>query len=137
MAVILTTLDEIISDTDTRLRAGIPSLAGVHATFLFRLSGRDGGDFCVVIYDGHGKAMKGSAADPDLTFSMPADAFVAITQGEQDGVILFMTGQITMRGDQALALALAPLWLERADWAAQLNDTLLLGTRHATAAFHR
>jgi hypothetical protein len=125
MAVSLTTPDEVISDTDARLRAGIPSLVGVNATFLFQLSGRGGGDFCVVIADGYGKAMKGSAADPDLTFSMPADAFVAITQGEQDGVVLFMSGQITMRGDQALALAVAPLWLEGTDWAAHLDDAPL------------
>jgi putative sterol carrier protein len=120
-----TTPDQIFRDADTRLRAGLPSLADIKAVFLFELTGQGGGSFRILIDEGRGSAARGAAADPDLTFSMSADDFVAVTQGDLDGALAFMTGRLQMRGDQALSLALAPLWLEGADWSSHVDDVPL------------
>jgi hypothetical protein len=121
-AVKLASADDIFREMDARLRAGVPELPPTSSVCVFRLSGQGGGDFHIILADGRGSAAPGTVADPDLTLSMSAEDFLAITQGDADGVLYFLTGRITMRGDQSIALALAPLLLKDVDWAPDPDD---------------
>jgi putative sterol carrier protein len=110
------TPDDVFADIDARLREGINSLAGTAAKYMFELSGLGGGRFHVIVSEGHGSAGAGRLDDPDLTFAISAEDFMAITREEMDSVLAFMNGKITMRGDQRLAFALAPVWHPEIDW---------------------
>jgi putative sterol carrier protein len=123
------TPDEVFLDMDRRLGTEISSLAGVTANYLFKLSGQGGGSFHILVKDGRGSAGAGAIDDPDLTFAVSAEDFVAMVRGDLDGVLAFMTGKLTMRGDQTLALPLAlplaPFMLKDADWHLGQNDVPL------------
>jgi SCP-2 sterol transfer family len=99
-----------IQEFDLELRNGIPGLAGVTASYLFHLSGDHGGDFHLVVHDGRGGAGPGCIDDPDVRFTMDIKAGTI-----DDGALAFLNGEVTMEGDQALALALAPLWFDGID----------------------
>jgi hypothetical protein len=100
------TPSEFFQDADWRLKAGVDSLNHTTGTCLFNLKGQRGGSFHVIVRDGHGSAGAGSLGDPDLTFSMSAEDFVAKVRQDLDSV---------------LAIALAPLWLN--DTAGESPET--------------
>jgi len=107
---------QILHQFDLRLRNGISWLAEITASYLFQLSGEDGGDFHLVVCDGTGSAGPGRIDDPDVRFSMAAQTFMNMKGGTiDDGAIAFLNGEVTMDGDQELALALAPLWFDGVD----------------------
>lgn len=108
---------------DMQLKSGVPWLAGVTASYLFDLSGDGGGTFHLTVRDGLGSAGPGSIANPDVTFSMAAETFMKMKDGTiDDGAIAFLNGEVTMHGDQALAVALAPLWFDGVDVTSYLDN---------------
>lgn len=104
---------QTLQDFDLQLRVGISWLVGISASYLFHLSGEDGGIFHLIVRDGTGSAGPGSIDDPDVTFTMTDQTFMKMKGGTiDDGAIAFLNGDVIMEGDQALALALAPLWFD-------------------------
>ena len=112
-------LDEFFGDINKKLGTKDGLLAGTTATYVFKLSGPGGGDFHVISDDGVGSAGRGDLDDPDLTFTASAADFLAVVRGEVDGVLAFMDGRLQMRGDQALSLPLAPVFLDHVKWDLQ------------------
>jgi hypothetical protein len=101
---------------DVKLKTGVPWLAGITANYRFELSGDGGGTFSLTVRDGVGSAGPGSTENPDVTFSMTAATFMKMKDGTiDDGALAFLNGEVTMDGDQSLAIALAPLWFDRVD----------------------
>ncbi len=92
-----------------RLQRPAQALADTTASYLFKLSGPDGGDFHVLLQDGTGSAGPGSLEHPDLTVALSADDFMAMTQGDLDVQFAYITGRITIRGDWELGLLLNSL----------------------------
>lgn len=108
------TPDEAFRELDGILRLPRTSSADSTARYLFELSGQGGGSFHVLIRDGGGSAGVGSAGagtidDPDLTFMLSAEDFMAIGRGDLDIEFAYHTGRLTMRGDQALGALLTSM----------------------------
>ena len=104
------TPDEAFRTLDRILRPPRASSAATTARYLFELSGPGGGSFHILVRDGGGSAVAGTAgagtiSDPDLTFALSAEDFMAIGRGDLDIEFARHTGRLTMRGD----LALGPL----------------------------
>ena len=78
--------------------------AGVKATIQLELSGEGGGNWLLKIANGQISANQGQADSPDLSLSMAASDYIALTQGEANPMGLFMAGKIKLQGDMTLAM---------------------------------
>jgi LPS sulfotransferase NodH/putative sterol carrier protein len=94
---------------DQRLRRPAASRAKFTASYLFQLTGESGGNFHVLVRDGLGSAGAGSIDDPDLTVAMSTEDFMALVRGDLDAEFAYVTGRLTMRGDQAVGPLLGSL----------------------------
>lgn len=112
----ITTPAEVLQEIDHRLKNGVSWLKMVTASYLFDITGPGGGLFHLIVREGVGSAGPGGIENPDVTFWMTADTFMRMKSGTiDDGAIAFLNGEVTMHGDQALAISLAPLWFEGVD----------------------
>jgi putative sterol carrier protein len=95
--------------------AGMTSLdpaktQGVNSVMLFDLSGEGGGKWTLTLKDDEGvKLEAGETASPNVTFTMDAQDFLAIANGELNPVSAFMQGKVKVSGDMALAMRLQTL----------------------------
>ena len=98
-----------INALETNLRENPQKVAGMNGVFQFDLSGENGGVWHVKLADGDGSVAAGPAENPGVTISMAADDFVALTEGELDGTMAFMSGKLKVKGDMGLAMKLQTL----------------------------
>ncbi|MDX1412791.1 MAG: SCP2 sterol-binding domain-containing protein [Candidatus Promineifilaceae bacterium] len=73
--------------------------AGLNLSILFDLSGDGGGQWNAVIDDGKFDVNKGSIENPTATLSMDADDFEAMSKGDLNPMMAFMSGKIKVDGD--------------------------------------
>ena len=73
--------------------------AGIEAVILFDLSGREPGQWTVVIRDGTCRVMHGRTIEPTVTLVMDSDVWLAIARGEKSGRDAFMNGEYQVHGD--------------------------------------
>ena len=73
--------------------------AGVEAVILFDLSGREPGQWEVVIHNGTCRVMHGRTMEPTVTLTMDSDVWLAIARGEKSGRDAFMNGEYQVSGD--------------------------------------
>jgi putative sterol carrier protein len=73
--------------------------AGVEAIVLFDLSGREPGQWTVVIRDATCRVMRGRTIEPTVTLSIDSDLWLAIARGEKSGRDAFMNGEYQVSGD--------------------------------------
>ena len=73
--------------------------AGVDAVILFDLSGREPGQWTVVVHDGTCRVMHGRTIEPTVTLSIDSDLWLAIARGEKSGRDAFMNGEYQVTGD--------------------------------------
>lgn len=73
--------------------------AGVEAVILFDLSGREPGQWTVVVRDETCRVMPGRTIEPTVTLSMDSDLWLAIARGEKSGRDAFMNGEYQVSGD--------------------------------------
>ena len=71
----------------------------INLTILFDLSGDDGGQWHASIADGTLDTGEGSIANPSATLSMDADDFAAMSKGDLNPMMAFMSGKIKVDGD--------------------------------------
>mgnify|MGYP005847603695 CR=1 FL=1 len=81
-------------------------LGKLRATFQFKLSGEDGGNWLVSIADGVCTVTQEEIAKPDVTISLSAADFVKMVQGQAQPLILFTQGKLKLQGDMNLAMKL-------------------------------
>src|SRR5207249_11254371 len=60
---------------------------GVHARYQWELSGSNGGEWWIDVYDGTYKMVKGKIDDPSVTFIPSDNGWVAISTGERCGTL--------------------------------------------------
>lgn len=68
-------------------------------SLLFDLSGEGGGQWNAQIVDGKFNVNKGPVANPDATLKMDADDFEAMSKGDLNPMMAFMSGKIKVDGD--------------------------------------
>ena len=73
--------------------------AGLDLSILFDLSGDGGGQWNAVIDDGNFNVNKGAIDNPTATLSMDADDFEAMSKGDLNPMMAFMSGKIQVDGD--------------------------------------
>ena len=72
----------------------------------FEIEGEEASDWVVVIREDQCTVEEGNAAHPTLTFSADSQDFLAVINGELDGMKAFMTGKLKLVGDLSLAMKL-------------------------------
>ncbi|TYO96041.1 SCP2 sterol-binding domain-containing protein [Desulfallas thermosapovorans] len=102
-------LQDIIAGLEAKLNADPSKMAGVTATYQFKLSGEGGGDYNVVFTDGAAQLNQGVADKPDITIAMEAADFKDLIEGKMDAMSAFMTGKLRVEGDMSLAMRLQAL----------------------------
>lgn len=71
----------------------------LNMSILFNLSGEGGGKWNAKIADGKFDVNKGDIANPSATLSMDANDFEAMSKGDLNPMMAFMSGKIKVDGD--------------------------------------
>jgi putative sterol carrier protein len=90
---------------DTLSQRFVASAAkGVNAIFQFELSGEGGGTYHVIVRDGAMQVGEGAAPEaPSTTLKMEAKNYVKMVNGELNGMMAVMKGQLKVTGNVMLA----------------------------------
>jgi putative sterol carrier protein len=85
--------------------AFVPEKANnLNATIQLELTGDGAGNWLLKIANGAVTIEEGQSATPNLTLSMAASDYVALSNGEANPMGLFMGGKIKVQGDMTLAM---------------------------------
>jgi putative sterol carrier protein len=76
---------------------------GLNAIFQFELAGAGGGTYHVTVNDGAMAVAMGPAPAPSATLKMSAENYVKMANGELNGAMAFMKGQLKVTGNVMLA----------------------------------
>ncbi len=72
---------------------------GIDAVVLFDLSGREPGQWTVIVRDRTCRVMSGRTMEPTVSLIMDSDVWLAIARGEKSGRDAFMNGEYKVEGD--------------------------------------
>ena len=78
--------------------------ADIDAVVQLDLTGEGGGQWAIKIAGGTLAIDEGQAVSPNLSLSMAASDYVALSMGEANAMGLFMAGKIKVQGDVMLAM---------------------------------
>ena len=96
--------------------AGMPGVfnrnaaAGLDAVFQYNIEGAESGDWYVVIKDQTCTVSEGVHASPTVSLRMADKDWIAMCNGELDGMSAFMGGKLKISGDIMLAQRIASLF---------------------------
>lgn len=86
------------------------SAQGLNAVFQFEISGEGGGNWIVAIQNGACEIKEGTHDAPTTTLSMSGETWLAMVNGELNGMQAFMSGQLKVSGDIILAQRIPELF---------------------------
>jgi putative sterol carrier protein len=97
----VSTVKEYFDTLPTRFVAN--AAKGVNAVFQFELAGDGGGTYNVTVKDGVMAVAEGPSPTPSATLKMTADNYVKMANGELNGAMAYMKGQLKVTGNVLLA----------------------------------
>lgn len=97
----VTNVQEYFDTLDQRFVAA--QAKGVNATYLFDLAGDGGGQWHVIVSDGTMKVGPGPVEAPACTIKMNAADYVKLVNGQLNGMMAVMKGQMKVAGNVMLA----------------------------------
>jgi putative sterol carrier protein len=77
--------------------------AGVDATFVYQLEGTGGGTWTVTVKDGKVTSAPGAVAEPTVTYTIKAENYVKLANGDLNGAMAFMTRKLKVAGSIVMA----------------------------------
>ena len=83
---------------------------GVHARYQWHLHGPEGGNWYVIIDDGHCEFGRDTIAHPDVTFICSDRDWVALSNGTLSGIWANVTGRLQVHGSYSLARKLEKMF---------------------------
>lgn len=108
MAKVFSSVKEIFAGMAGRFNAN--AAAGLNAVIQYNIEGADGGDWYVVIKDQKCTVSEGVHSSPTLTMKMADKDWLAMVNGQLNGMTAFMTGKLKTQGDIMLAQRLTTLF---------------------------
>ena len=91
----------------------LPEKAGdMDKVIQFLLSGKEPGDWIIIIKDGKAEVQTGVHDSPDLTFKAASQDYLDLLSGKLKPMAAVMTGKVKIIGDQGLAQKFATLFAE-------------------------
>ena len=88
-----------------------PEVAGnLNATYLFDVSGADGGKWTLEINNGKCNLKQGSQGMATVTISISDQDWLAIHKGKLNSQMAFMMGKLRVSGDMGLAMKLQSMF---------------------------
>jgi len=100
----MTTPAEIFSNLPSNVDKS--KLAGINAKVVFDLSGDNGGAWTLNVADGAASVDEGAADDAQATIKMSDEDYVAMTNGDLNPMMAFMSGKIKVEGDMSTVMKL-------------------------------
>ena len=85
--------------------------AETRAVVQYEIGGEGGGTWHAVIRDGTCTVHEGAAETSNLTVQMDAQDWLDVTAGRKNPGMLFALGKVRFKGDMALAMKLASLFV--------------------------
>lgn len=93
------TVADIFGTMEARVRP--EGVAGITANYGYVITGSGGGEWTVCVADGN-VTVKVGLHDPQVTTTISAKDWIAITLGKLDGMTAFTTGRLKVEGDMGL-----------------------------------
>jgi long-chain acyl-CoA synthetase len=93
------TVADIFGTMEARVRPD--GVEGITASYGYRVTGDGGGEWTVSVKDGVVKVLEG-IHDPDVTTTVTAKDWIAITLGKLDGMTAFTSGRLKVEGEMGL-----------------------------------
>jgi putative sterol carrier protein len=84
--------------------------AGLNAVFQYNIEGAEAGDWHVVVKDQACTVSEGVHASPTVSLRMADKDWIAMCNGELDGMSAFMGGKLKITGDIMLAQRITSLF---------------------------
>ncbi len=97
----ISTCQEYFTTLEERFLA--EQAAGVTATYLYELSGDNGGTWTVSVTDGVLAVAEGASENPSVTYKMKAENYVKLANGELNGTKAVLTRKLKVSGNILLA----------------------------------
>lgn len=82
----------------------------LNATYVFDISGSDGGKWTLDISNGKCELKSGVAGSPSVTISISDQDWLAIQKGKLNSQMAFMMGKLRVAGDMGLAMKLQSMF---------------------------
>lgn len=82
------------------------AIQNVNKTVQFNFSGDEAGQYHLVVNEGTATVHEGLASAPDVTIDAPGEVWKAISMGEMNGAVAFMTGKFKASGDITILMAM-------------------------------
>ena len=79
---------------------------GVDTVLQYHLTGKEAGDWYVVIKDGKCEVHQGVFPTPRMTLTADSDDYIAIFTGQSNAMKAFMEGKLKLSGDLNMAMKL-------------------------------
>jgi putative sterol carrier protein len=101
-------VQEAVDKMKGRFNAG--AAKGMNAVYQFDLTGDNAAKYHLDINDGSLNVGEGTAEKPNITVTMSAADFVAMTNGKLNPQMAFMSGKLKIAGDMGLAMRMQQLF---------------------------
>jgi putative sterol carrier protein len=104
----LTSVKEVFEKMPTVFNPS--SAAGLNAIFQFHITGGESGDWHVAVKDNTCEVTEGVHDNPTVSLTMADTDWIAMCNGELDGMSAFMSGKLKATGDIMMAQRIPSLF---------------------------